>query len=252
MSVVSIAELFKVGPPLTEAEQIGRRPAIEALSERALSGGTLRLFDQRREGKTSLALAVLDRANRAHVASCNLPLDEYPTAQAAAARILAQFGGGLRAGRRAEQIGGAAARITSRIARAAGNEDLALLADLASAAQPSELTLPSVLAALSERLQASEQRAVLLIDEAHLIGGWAPEDQAAVRALLKDERQRLGVLLASSEDSAQNTLVPILHFLGEPFLLGRIAPEDWKHDLRERFKLSTVERHEAWQLLRYS
>ncbi len=117
MSVVLIADLFKVGPPLTEVEQVGRTPSIDALSDRAMTGGTLRLFDQRREGKTSLALAVLARAHAAHLATCNLPLDEYPTAQSAAARILAQLGGALRAARRAEQIGGAAARIAGRIAR---------------------------------------------------------------------------------------------------------------------------------------
>jgi hypothetical protein len=302
MSVISIADLFKVGPPLSEAEQVGRAPSIDALSDRAMAGETLRLFDQRREGKTSLALAALARANAAHLATCNLPLDEYPTAQAAAARILAQLGGALRTARRAEQIGGAAARIAGRIARATGSEDLALLADLADTAQPSELTLPSVLTALRERLRTSDRRAVVLIDEAHLIGDWAPEDQAAIRALLKDEQRRLGVLLASSEDSAQSTLVPILQFLGEPFVLPHIAREDWQHDLRERFKraelsleepalarlldlstgqpyctmllarqcaelgdafgtvnvdvvelaLPTVERHEAWRLLRYS
>jgi hypothetical protein len=302
MSVIAIADLFKVGPPLTEAEQVGRAPSIDVLSDRAMAGETLRLFDQRREGKTSLALAALARAKAAHLATCNLPLDEYPTAQAAAARILAQLSGALRAARRAEQIGGAAARIAGRIARATGSEDLALLADLAGTAQPSELTLPSVLTALRERLQTSDRRAVMLIDEAHLIGDWAPEDQAAIRALLKDEQRRLGVLLASSEDSAQSTLVPILQFLGEPFVLPHIAREDWQHDLRERFKradlsleepalqrlldlstgqpyctmllarqcaelgdafgtvnvdvvelaLPTVERHEAWQLLRYS
>jgi hypothetical protein len=70
MSVISIADLFKVGPPLTEAEQVGRAPSIDALSERAMAGETLRLFDQRREGKTSLALAVLARANDAHLATC--------------------------------------------------------------------------------------------------------------------------------------------------------------------------------------
>jgi hypothetical protein len=236
MSVISIADLFKVGPPLSEAEQVGRAPSIDVLSERAMAGGTLRLFDQRREGKTSLALAALARANAAHLATCNLPLDEYPTAQAAAARILAQLGGALRTARRAEQIGGATARIAGRIARATSSEDLALLADLADTAQPSELTLPSVLTALLERLQTSDRRAVVLIDEAHLIGDRAPEDQAAIRALLKDEQRRLGVLLASSEDSAQSTLVPILQFLGEPFVLPHIAREDWQHDLHERFK----------------
>jgi hypothetical protein len=68
MSAISIVDLFKVGPPLTEAEQVGRAPSIDALSERAMAGGTLRLFAQRREGKTSLALAVLARAHAEHVA----------------------------------------------------------------------------------------------------------------------------------------------------------------------------------------
>jgi hypothetical protein len=154
MSVISIADLFKVGPPLTEAEQVGRAPSIDTLSERALAGCTLRLFDQRREGKTSLALAVLGRAHAAHLPTCNLPLDEYPTAQSAAARILAQFGGAPSAARRAEQIGGAAARVAGRIARATGSEDLALLASLADTGQPSGLTLPAVLLPTVERHEA--------------------------------------------------------------------------------------------------
>jgi hypothetical protein len=301
VSVISIGDLFKVGPPLTETEQVGRTPSIDALSDRAMAGGTLRLFDQRREGKTSLALAVLGRAHAAHLPTCNLPLDEYPTAQSAAARVLAQFGGAPSAARRAKQLGGAATRVAGRIARVTGSEDLTLLANLADTGQPSELSLPAVLAALRKRLQTSDKRAVILIDEAHLIGAWAPDDQAAIRALLKDEHRRLGVLLASSVDSAQRTLIPVLQFLGEPFVIPHIAQEDWQHDLRERFKranlsldppalerlldlstgqpyctmllarqcaqlggafgavntdvvelaLPTVERHEAWQQLRY-
>lgn len=92
-----------------------------------------------------------------------------------------------------------------------------MISDLADAVGPVGLTLPDILAALRQRLHTSERRAVMLIDEAYLVGDWDPEDQAAVRALLKDEHRRLGVLLASSEDSAQSTLVPVLRFLGEPF-----------------------------------
>ncbi|MGH2878437.1 MAG: hypothetical protein ACRDK4_02365 [Solirubrobacteraceae bacterium] len=201
-----------------------------------------------------------------------------------------------------EQVGGAAGRIAGRFARASGREELALISDLADAVGPAELTLPDILGALRQRLHTTERRAVMLIDEAHLIGDWDPEDQAAVRALLKDEHRRLGVLLASSEDSAQSTLVPVLRFLGEPFTIQHIAWEDWQHALRERFSragvpvdqpalerlldlstgqpyctmllarqcaelgrafgtvnvdvveiaLPTVERHEAWQRLRYT
>src|SRR5581483_6830479 len=74
------------------------------------------------------------------------------------------------------------------------------------------------------------------LDEAHLIAEWGGEEQAAIRALMKDESQRIGVVLASSEESAEQVLVPVLKFLGEPFALPRIAGEDWRHELRERFR----------------
>lgn len=232
MSVISIADLFKVGPPLAEVEQVGRAPSIDALSDRAMAGGTLRLFDQRREGKTSLALAVLARAHAANLATCNLPLDEYPTAQSAAARILAQFGGTPRAARRAEQIGGAAARIAGRIARATESEDLALLADLADTAQPSELTLSSVLGDLRKRLQTSGKRAVMLIDEAHLIGDWAPDDLERLLALSTGQPYCTMLLARQCAE------------LGGAFGAVNV-------DVVE-LALPTVERHEAWQRLRYS
>jgi hypothetical protein len=218
MSVVSIADLFKVGPPLTEVEQVGRTPSIDALSDRAMAGGTLRLFDQRREGKTSLALAVLARAHAAHLATCNLPLDEYPTAQAAAARILAQFGGTLRAARRTEQIGGAAARIAGLIARATGSEDLILQ----------------------------------FLGEPFVVPHIAREDWQ------HDLRERFKRADLSLDPPALERLLDLS--TGQPYctmLLARQCAElggafgTVNVDVVD-LELPTVERHEAWQRLRYS
>ncbi len=240
MNVSSVAELFKVGPPLTEDEQIGRLSAIEAVFNRAVAGEVLRLFDQRREGKTSLALAVLARAHVAGVMTCHVPLDEYPTAPAAAARILAQLTRTRERAMRAERVGGRVARFAGRVAGAVGEGELAELAKVFADVDAHALRLPEVLTGTREHFTNGDRRAVMLIDEAHLIADWSAEDQASVRALLKDEHQRIGVLLVSSEQSAVGALLPVLKFLGEPFLLERIAAEDWRHHLRERFALTGV------------
>ncbi len=240
MDVPTVAELFKAGPPLTEDEQVGRRSAIEALSSRAVAGEVLRLFDQRREGKTSLALAVLARARVAGVMTRHVPLDEYPTAPAAAARILAQLTRVREAARQAERGGGKVARLAGRIAGAIGEGEVAEFAKVFADVDAHALRLPEVLTRTRGHFANGDRRAVMLIDEAHLIADWSAEDQASVRALLKDEYQRIGVLLVSSEHSAASVLLPVLKFLGEPFLLERIADEDWRHDLRERFSLVGV------------
>jgi hypothetical protein len=230
--VVSISELFKAGPPLTEDEQVGRSLVISALYDQVASGAVVRLFDQRREGKTSLALAVLARARKAGLVTSEVPLDEYPTAPAAAARVLAQLSG---AKDRAQHALGPVARIAARVANAAGDSELAALINAFVSVEPGSLSLATVLHEVRRHFDSSEQRALMLIDEAHLLADWADEDQAAVRALMKSQGQRIGIVLASSEESAEQVLIPILKFLGEPFVLPRIAGEDWRHDLRSRF-----------------
>ncbi|MHB8695420.1 MAG: P-loop NTPase family protein [Solirubrobacteraceae bacterium] len=235
MNVISVAELFKAGPPLTEAEQIGRQLVIDALAARILAGEVVRLFDQRREGKTSLALAVLARAQADGVVTCHLPLDEYPTAPSAAARILGQLAHARDVARRGERAAGTVARLAGKLAGAVGEKELADLVNAFAGADPGALRLSDVLAGIRGHFGAGDRRAVIVIDEAHLIADWTKDDQAAVRGLLKDPSQRIGVLLASSEQSAEDVLIPILQFLGEPFLLPRVADDDWQHDLRERF-----------------
>ncbi len=233
--VASLAELFKAGPPLSEDEQVGRSLVIDALYERVAAGEVVRLFDQRREGKTSLALAVLGRARAAGIVTCAVALDEYPTAPAAAARVLGQLRRARDLALRAERTVGPLARIAGRAAGAAGDAGLGGLIDAFGDTEARSLQISRVLADVRNHFAEGDRRAVILIDEAHLLADWAAEDQAAVRALLKDAKQRIGVLLASSVASAEDVLIPVLKFLGEPFVLPRIANEDWRHDLRERF-----------------
>lgn len=233
--VANFSEMFKAGPPLSEAEQVGRSLVLDALYGRIVAGEVVRLFDQRREGKTSLALAVLVRAQAAGVVTRALPLDQYPTAPAAAARVLGQLRRAKDLASRAERSVGPLARLARRVAGAAGDEGLGGLIDALGGVEARSLELSRVLAEVRRHFSKGDRRAAILVDEAHLLADWAPEDQAAIRALLKDENQRIGVLLASSEQSAEERLVPILKLLGEPFALPRIADEDWRHDLRARF-----------------
>jgi hypothetical protein len=78
----------------------------------------------------------------------------------------------------------------------------------------------------------------VLIDEAHHVAQWDPEDQGRLREFLRHDR-KLGVVVASSEASALNTLTGP----GQPFecvgirlLLPRIKDEDWRAALRPRFQ----------------
>lgn len=56
-----LEELLRAGPPLTEEQQIGRRPAIEDLAERLRRGEVKKLYEARRVGKTTVARAALRR-----------------------------------------------------------------------------------------------------------------------------------------------------------------------------------------------
>jgi hypothetical protein len=56
-----ISSLFPAGPPIAEAEQIGRRPFIDGLEQRMLRAEKVKLLEPRLVGKTSAAKAVVDR-----------------------------------------------------------------------------------------------------------------------------------------------------------------------------------------------
>lgn len=67
-------------------------------------------------------------------------------------------------------------------------------------------------------------------------------ERAALRALFARDDRRTGVVLASSEASAKETLKQpeVLGYLGEHFRLAPITEDDWRHGLHERFDRAGV------------
>lgn len=78
----------------------------------------------------------------------------------------------------------------------------------------------------------------VLIDEAHHLVEWDPDDQTRLREFLRNDR-KLGVVVASSEASALDALTgpgQPLECVGIRLALPRIRDEDWRAALRPRFE----------------
>src|SRR5665213_2389415 len=52
-----VYEVFPAGPPLTEAQQVGREREISSMVERLCIGEAMLLMEERRTGKTSLEIS---------------------------------------------------------------------------------------------------------------------------------------------------------------------------------------------------
>ena len=79
-----VYEVFPAGPPLTEAQQVGREAEITSMVERLCVGEALLLMEARRTGKTSLAIGALDRIKAAGGRVAAVTLTRFPDpAQAA-------------------------------------------------------------------------------------------------------------------------------------------------------------------------
>ena len=150
---MDISELFPAGPIIDEADQIGRRSSIEDLAERLRAGDVVRVFDRRRWGKSSVARAALARLHDQGVIAVRLPLDEYPTAEAAAAVLASHFlSETQRAATGARSLGGRLGGVLSQAGKAADSEEASALGGLLEGLRPDQLTLPKVLAAIPQDL----------------------------------------------------------------------------------------------------
>jgi hypothetical protein len=82
--ILSVNDALPAGPPLTEAQQIGRGGARDSFHERLLDGSVLILMEPRRVGKTSFARAVLTRIAAGGGLTGELQLTSCPDPQVAA------------------------------------------------------------------------------------------------------------------------------------------------------------------------
>ncbi len=240
---MDISELFPAGPIIDEAHQIGRRNSIEALTDRLRAGDVMRVFDRRRWGKSSVASAALARLAEEGVVAIRLPLDEYPTASAAAAVVASAFRTPAeKAATGARTIGSRLGTALSRAGQIAGSDEVAIVSGLLEGLKPEDVTLTRVLRAIPAELAKSRGRGAIAIDEAHVIAKWDRDDRAALRAFMARADRLTGIALTSSDNHAERKLKrsSVLGYLGEEFTLPAIDIDDWRHGLRSRFEQAGV------------
>ncbi len=240
---MDISELFPAGPIIDEDHQIGRLSSIKGMTDRLRAGDVVRVFDQRRWGKSSVARAALKRLEAEGLVTVRLALDEYPTPAAAAAVLAEAFSTRSErtvAGTRSlgTRLGGA----LSRGGQVAGSEEASAVGGLLQGLQPEEVTLQRVLEAIPGELTRRNRRGAIVIDEAHVIAGWEGDARASLRAFMADDERRTGIALASSDSRAERKLrrSSVLGYLGEEFSLPPIEIPDWNHELHIRFETAGV------------
>lgn len=240
---MDISDLFPAGPIIDEPHQIGRGPSIDALTDRLRAGGVVRVFDRRRWGKSSVARAALARLDREDLVAVRLPLDEYPTASAAAAYLASAFRTtGERAASTARSLGSRLGTALSRSGQTLGSEEAAAVGGLLEGLKPEEITLQLVLGAVPGELAKTGRRGAIAIDEAHVIAKWDRDELAALRAFMARDDRLTGIALTSSDNRAERKLRPpkVLGYLGEEFVLPAIDVDDWRLGLRSRFDQAGV------------
>jgi len=258
------------GPVRPEGRQIGRGPAIDGLARQVLTSEqhTL-LLANRRIGKTSMALAVLDRlrdSNSGWAIEADLSrgpvlsaaqLAERLSEQARAARVHVQPAslGILLGARRALKLGATPALNTA--ARLLGLDELADVSELAASIDQSlapvddgPLDLRTVLRAIQAAAIAADRPAVVFLDEVQrLTTDWAEANdslyaQEALAEVMEQPDGRVVLLLAGSERHAIEALLAEgqpLHHDGMPFDVPPIGDDDWHHHLPLRFAEAGLE-----------
>lgn len=228
-----LEELLRAGPPLTEAQQIGRAPAIQDLAERLRRSEVKKLYEARRVGKTTVARAALRRFRAAGGIDAEVNLAIHRNPGDAANELASQLAAGMTAPE--------AARSTLR--RLAGTLTPARR-DLADDASAIIELVDGLLGdgrdparVLVNAGQHARRSLAVFLDEAHVIGSWPAADQEALGAALGGATN-LGVVIASSEQRAFELLSGEggpLQYVGDRFSLTPIAETDWRSELAQRF-----------------
>lgn len=251
------------GPIRPEGRQIGRAPAIDGLARQVidLEQHTLLLAD-RRVGKTSMALAVLDRFRRADGWALEADLAGGPiTSSGALAERLAEQArtAGVRAlphghhakkwMRKAIGLGEPALKLAASVLDVGELADAAeLSAAVDEALAPVEeggADLGVVLRAIRAAAIAADRPIVIFLDELQrLITHWdSPDDslaaQQALAELMHTANGRVVLIVAGSVRTAVEQLLAPgqpMHYDGMTYTVPPIDRADWHHGLPERFR----------------
>lgn len=228
----ALEELFRAGPPLTDEQQVGRRPIIDDLAERLRRGEVKKLYEPRRVGKTTVARLALRRirAEAGIDAEVNLAIHRDP--REVASELAAQPAAGMTVPEAARSAVRRFGNILSGTRPELGDDASAILAIVDRLLEDGQ----SLARVLRRAGQHARRRLAVLLDEAHVIGAWPPADRDALGAALRD-LTNLGVVIAS-ESRALELLSGEggpLQYVGDRFVLPPIADADWRSELARRF-----------------
>jgi hypothetical protein len=263
---------FPTSGAIPEELQIGRAAAISDMTTAAEGGSTIIFAEDRRLGKSSMLLAMTDRILRSGGDRMALSVDlrdGIANSGVLAATLLTQAdkqGAGAKV--KAMSTKGMMKKLTpgsSAGVRAAGmllgeQDDAAVLVKLLDLLVPKDASLRQALLALDAHGRASDQRTVIVLDEAQDLVRWS--DSAEVQQEIANAIKRAGSTVSFVfSGSEKSTLLALyedpkapLHGLGRRFQLPGISADDWYAGLRERFERCgiAIERNQLQQIVYHS
>lgn len=253
LSSDSPEELFPTHGAIEERQQIGRGSTIASLERRIREHSDALLLEPRKEGKTSVARAAIERVAAAGgiVAEADCTAAEVRDGPSLAAALLASVREqGHHVSRRLEARGRTArqrgrlsrVRRDASAAQALGVEEAAVIGPVADLVDRiADVSLDEVLDALA-RL-ADDRTLALFLDELQAIASWpdADEVQRSLARFMRRKGRRSAVIVAGSDRSATELLfapgMP-LHWEFDPFPLPPIDRVDWHQGIAERFRVA--------------
>lgn len=233
--------VFPAGPPLTEAEQVGREAEITSMVGRLCAGEALLLMEARRTGKTSLAIGALDRIKAGGGRVAAVTLTRFPDPAQVALFLERQLQS--RSKRTLTSVADLVKRLDREpIGDLLGGQaavELGMASDFAHAIGRPATDLPGLLATAG----SEKQKAAVLLDEAHVIATWPQPLREGLNAALRGGRCA-GVVVASSETSALRQLTQpggALHLACSRVRMADIAPAQWLGALRDGYAKLEIE-----------
>lgn len=250
---MSRTEVLPVGPPVSSEWQIGREGDIARLGAALAQGDHTVLADERRTGKTTVALAALERLAQDEtnvIVAVDLSralngaeaLDEAVAVQVAAQRSVVA--------RSARQAGNLALRLWNLVRSAGyaeGEEGQAIDAVMQEMRAAAEgVDRGWALEAAVELAEEHGGRAIVFVDEAQQLHGWNDREEVAAELLsrMREPATPVTFLFAGSEPSLVETLFArggLLEFDSLDFPLSPIDPQPWREGLRRAFRALDAE-----------